>query len=151
MNISEYEKIISDFYKIIESGKDIADVRLAPDKWTLKEMVAHLVDSASNNHQRFIRLQSDTPLIFPGYDPEQWRTISHSGEYDFGHILELWRSFNLYLLHIIRNIEKKYLDNYWDRDGDRITLDDLVVDYFKHMTVHLNMYQERIEEIRAAK
>jgi hypothetical protein len=151
MNTSEYETIISEFYKIIEGSKDIADVRLAPDKWTLKEMVAHLVDSASNNHQRFIRLQSDDPLTFPGYDPEQWKNISHSGAYDFELILELWKNFNLYLLHIIRNIGNEYLNNYWDRNGDHITLEDLVIDYFKHMTVHLNMYQKRIEEIREAK
>ena len=45
-----------------------ADVKLGPDKWTLKEMVAHLIDSASNNHQRFVRLQIGHEISFPGYE-----------------------------------------------------------------------------------
>ena len=151
MNVSEYESLIREFYPLMKSSEDIADVRIAPDKWTLKEMASHLVDSASNNHQCFIRLQTDNSLVFPGYDQEEWKNISHVSSCDFGLIIDLWKSFNLYLLHIIRNIGNEYLDNRWDRNGDPITLKDLVVDYFKHMTVHLKMYRDRINEIKAAR
>ena len=44
--------------------------RPAPDKWAKKEILGHLLDSASNNHQRFVRatLQGTSPFTFPGYD-----------------------------------------------------------------------------------
>jgi hypothetical protein len=42
----------------------------APDKWSKKEILGHLIDSAANNHQRFIRAQYENiPTIV--YDPNK--------------------------------------------------------------------------------
>jgi hypothetical protein len=60
---------IDSFGTLMLESEPLADIRLAPDKWTLKEMVGHLVDSAANNHQRFIRLQFEAVLVFPKYTP----------------------------------------------------------------------------------
>ncbi len=46
--------------------------RPAPGKWSPKEIIGHLIDSASNNHQRFVRAQFQDHLIFPGYNQEAW-------------------------------------------------------------------------------
>ena len=54
---------IESFEILMTRNADLADIRLAPDKWTLKEMIAHLIDSASNNHQRFVRLQLDRKSV----------------------------------------------------------------------------------------
>ena len=73
MDISKFEKIIENFYKNISSVDDqIASIKLSEDKWMLKEMIGHLVDSTSNNHQRFIRLKENKTLEFPQYDQEFW-------------------------------------------------------------------------------
>ena len=49
-----------------------AATRPAPGKWSRKEIIGHLIDSASNNHGRFVRAQLQDDLIFAGYDQEEW-------------------------------------------------------------------------------
>ena len=44
----------------------------APGKWSPKQVIGHLIDSASNNHRRFVRANFVDDLIFPGYDQETW-------------------------------------------------------------------------------
>jgi hypothetical protein len=44
----------------------------APDRWSKKEILGHLIDSAANNHQRFVRAQGTPRLEFPGYEQEFW-------------------------------------------------------------------------------
>jgi hypothetical protein len=48
---------------------ETVEVRTGPGEWSVKEIVGHLVDSASNNHQRFVRLQVADGLVFPDYSP----------------------------------------------------------------------------------
>ena len=49
-----------------------ASVARAPGKWSRKEIVGHLIDSAANNHARFVRAQRTDHLLFEGYDPDAW-------------------------------------------------------------------------------
>ncbi|MBK9046740.1 MAG: hypothetical protein IPL74_08565 [Bacteroidetes bacterium] len=45
-------------------------------KWSKKEILGHLIDSATNNHQRFVRGQFETvPEI--SYDQNNWNTFSY--------------------------------------------------------------------------
>src|SRR5262249_26785361 len=49
-----------------------SEQRPAPDRWTKKEVLGHLIESASNNHQRFVRGQIAAGQTFPGYEQERW-------------------------------------------------------------------------------
>ena len=60
--------IVNNFYqKYQELNDEIISKRFSTDGWTLKETIGHLIDSTSNNHQRFVRLQIIDELIFPDY------------------------------------------------------------------------------------
>src|SRR5687768_6240387 len=57
----------------------------ASDKWSIKEVLGHLIDSAANNHQRFVRAQFTDDPVFPGYEQEKWvnaqrRSEEHTSE-----------------------------------------------------------------------
>jgi hypothetical protein len=58
-----YEKMLEDFEKLMIRNQNISEVKIGSDQWTLKEIVGHLIDSASNNHERFVRLQIDKNYI----------------------------------------------------------------------------------------
>ena len=147
--IDDYKEKINNFYELMDSNKNIVDIRVSEDKWTLKEMVGHLIDSASNNHQRFIRLQIDKEINFPAYDHEQWKDISNIHEFEFSDLLNLWKSYNYFLLHLIKNIDVKDYGNKWIIDHKEITLKFIVEDYFgQHMDWHIELYKNRIEEIK---
>jgi hypothetical protein len=44
---------------------------LSKGKWSAREVIGHLIDSAANNHQRFVRAQFRDDLVFPGYEQEE--------------------------------------------------------------------------------
>ena len=117
-------------------------------EWSVKEIVGHLVDSATNNHQRFVRLQVADGLIFPDYskDNETWVSIQDYQESPWDELLALWRFYNLHLARVIRTVKEECIDNIWVVDEDtQITLGELMVDYLRHLNDHLQQIKECID------
>jgi len=116
-----------------------ASIRPKDGGWSQKEIIGHLIDSASNNHQRFVRLQIQERLVFPDYgkDNVRWVAIEHFNELSFADILTLWRYYNVLIENIMRNVDPAKLQNYWDRGDSRTSLLDLMNDYFDHLKKHL--------------
>lgn len=110
-------------------------------------MVGHLIDSASNNHQRCIRLQQERRIEFPSYDAEEWRKVSGVGEYKYRSLIELWKMYNDYIVYIIRNIKKESLGNYWETKEEKLSLKYLVEDYFVHLHWHIDLFERRVKEL----
>jgi hypothetical protein len=125
-----------------------AQRRPAPDAWSAKEIVGHLIDSASNNHQRFVRLQISDALSFPDYqqDNETWVTIQRYNEQPWEQLLTLWRHFNLHLSNIVRRVDRECLEHVWITGEDTsVTLGELMLDYLSHLNVHLDQIRVRME------
>jgi len=146
-DIEGYERLILDFEDRMIRHAAVADSRLDESTWTLKEMVGHLIDSASNNHQRFVRLQLSESLSFPGYDAEEWIKKSAAASLDYTVLVTLWKNYNLFLLHLIHNMDEDALDHYWEIHNERKSLKFLVEDYFAHLEWHRSLFDERIREL----
>jgi len=147
---NELNSIINVFYsKYKDLDNEITSKRPGNDKWTLNEIMGHLIDSASNNHQRFVRLQITSALIFPDYstDNAKWLKIEKYNDLSFSDITLLWRQYNVLLGNIIRKVDESKLENYWELDGDKITLKDLMIDYVRHLKDHLQHFEQTLEEI----
>ena len=65
---------------------EIIAARPDPGEWSIKEIFGHLIDSASNNHQRFVRLQITDNLSFPDYsrDNGTWIAVQKYQEAPLG-------------------------------------------------------------------
>ncbi len=127
---------------------EIIKARLNPGDWSVKEIVGHLIDSASNNHQRFVRLQVADGLAFPDYsqDNDAWVSIQSYQEAAWDDLLTFWRHFNLHLAHVIKTINEECIDHIWVVDeGRSITLGELMIDYLRHLKDHLQQIRERID------
>lgn len=148
IDCAAYSSQVDSFETIMAANADLADIRLAADKWTLKEMIAHLIDSASNNHQRFVRLQLEAVLAFPAYDAEQWRAVTAIADFDHATLVTLWKTYNLLLLHLIQTVNPACLNHVWRREDKDITLEALIHDYFAHLELHRILFVERAAEIR---
>jgi len=115
--------------------------RPSEDAWSTKEITGHLIDSASNNHQRFVRLQLVEKLSFPDYgqDNIHWVRIQNYQDRIWEELLGLWRHFNIQLAYVIRSVDPACLNHVWQLDTEtRVTLFDLMTDYLKHLEIHLN-------------
>ena len=147
-NINGYKEKIDNFFEIILINKDIVNIKLLEDNWTLKEMIGHLIDSASNNHQRIIRLQIDKKLDFPLFYEEDWKNITKINDFDFLELIKFWKGYNYFLLYIIEKIDEGKLKNTWEVNGKEWTLEFTVNDYFEHLDWHIDLYKNRMEEIK---
>lgn len=123
--------------------------RPGPGKWSAREVLGHLIDSASNNHGRFVRGALEEDLIFPGYDQNQWVTLQRYHERRWSDLVDLWVASNLHLVKVVAGISDEVLSRpRANHNFDRIawkfvparepaTLDYFIDDYVAHMRHHL--------------
>jgi len=122
--------------------------RPSEDAWSIKEIIGHMIDSASNNHQRFVRLQLTESLAFPDYgqDNIQWVSIQNYQERTWSELLFLWHYFNTQLASIIRSVDPSCLPHIWQVDSQTsVTLFELMTDYLRHLEDHLNQVAETLD------
>src|SRR5215469_15303111 len=77
-----------------------SEQRPSPERWTRKEVIGHLIDSASNNHQRFVRGQIAAGQDFPGYEQEQWVRIQGYQSARWADLIDLWRAITRSKTHV---------------------------------------------------
>lgn len=117
----------------------------APDRWSIAEVIGHLVDSACNNHQRFVRAQQLPSLTFPRYEQNEWVAAASWQTMDWSTIVDLWASYNLALAHLIRQIAESQLSTPCTiTPYDVCDLKFLVKDYLDHLHHHLQRIEERL-------
>lgn len=116
---------------------DIFSVKPA-GKWSKKETVGHLIDSAAVNLQRFIRGQiEDSPQIY--YDQDEWVAIQGYQDYDKERLINLWESLNRHLAHVLSQIPEEHLSrNCVMKNGAAVTLKYLAEDYNFHLQHHID-------------
>ena len=138
-SLKEFESLLSMTLPLLHSiSESESSTRPAPDKWSKKEILGHLIDSASNNHQRFVRAQFSSEIRLPEYEQERWvRTQSYQTE-SWENIVELWKSFNLHLLHVAAKIPVDKIDSLcFIGESEPVTLEFLFSGYVQHMKHHL--------------
>ena len=143
----EYYDRIERMYQLFATCPD-PNKREREGGWTIKQIAGHLVDSASNNHQRFLRYQPQGTFAFPGYDQNACVSRAHYDSMEFQSLLALWHHYNRMLLHIIDHIPADDLATSMLQIGDRpaVALQDLIRDYFVHMGKH----EQQVKRIIAA-
>ncbi len=111
---------------------------LRPGGWSLKQVVGHLIDSASNNHQRFVRAVIQGSLEFPGYDQEGSVRVAAAQEMPWPLLIALWASYNRYLAHILAHLPEESLQVQCRiGSNEPVTLQFLAEDYLVHLKHHL--------------
>jgi len=114
-----------------------AVIRPSSEERSKKEVVGHLIDSAANNHQRFVRAQYQEQRVFPPYEQEEWVRVQKYNDASWEHLIDLWRLYNLHISYIIRRIPSDKLSTTCRiGSNDPVTLGYLVEDYVSHMKRH---------------
>jgi hypothetical protein len=107
-------------------------------KWSKKEVLGHLIDSAANNHQRFVRSQLQRELVFPGYAQTDWNRAQQYQSEAWENLVRLWVSYNRHLAHVMAAISESDSHNTCTiGEGKPVTLEFLVTDYVSHLEHHL--------------
>ncbi len=112
-------------------------IKPARDKWSKKEIIGHLIDSATNNHQRFVRGQfEDVPKI--AYDQDKWAKYSFHQQIESRQLITFWTVYNRQLINLSRNISAENWNRKCETGNEkRYTLEFLLIDYVEHLEHHL--------------
>ena len=114
-----------------------ASQKPAPDKWSKKEILGHLIDSAANNHQRFVRLQLQRELTLPGYDQDNWVRLNQYQQTPWSDLVTLWSAYNRHLATVIASLDDGALGHVWHSSDGDVTLEFIATDYVRHLQHHL--------------
>ena len=140
------ESVANDLLSVLKTADRLRQIdeataskRPGPNKWSNKETLGHLIDSAANNHQRFVRLQLMPRLDLPGYEQDGWVSVQHYQDRTWKDLIELWQVYNTHLATVIRHVDPKALRNLWRApDGKDVDLEFIIRDYVVHMRHHLD-------------
>jgi len=151
------EQWLEDFKQTIESAsprlQQITEAQSAQpraeDHWSSKQIIGHLIDSAANNHARFVLAQLKDDLLFPGYEQDGWVRTNHYQEASWLQLVELWRAYNLHLHHVMAHADEKKMNTPCTLhtlqeiafktvpQTEPVTLEYLMKDYVVHLKHHL--------------
>lgn len=125
---------------------DVARRKVSSEVWSVKELIGHLLDSAVNNHHRFVRAQERDPLRFPKYEQNDWVVAQDYNASPWPELVTLWKLYNHHLARVIAYIPKEKLKVVCHiGDYEPVTLEYLIVDYLEHLQHHLRQIRERIK------
>lgn len=146
--VDGFEQVTADAAARLLAMADAAAARRpAPGKWSPKEIVGHLIDSAVNNQVRFVRAQEQDGLIFSGYDQDAWVRVQRYNDRPWRELVETWRSLNRHVAAIMRATPPDVADRprarhnlgeiAFQQPPPVATLDFLMRDYVVHLQHHL--------------
>jgi hypothetical protein len=134
--------------QLLALSEDASATVPAEGKWSPREILGHLVDSAANNHQRFVRGQLQDDLVFAGYAQEDWVRVQDYAHAPWADLVALWRLYNLHLARVMeiapadRRLAARAKHNVQEIGFAQpvqatATLDGIMLDYVEHLLHHL--------------
>lgn len=121
---------------LTEMSEENMSAKPLSNKWSKKEIIGHLIDSATNNHQRFVRGQFEiVPEI--QYEQNKWNEYNFYQQIGSKQIISFWTIYNRQLIEIIKRIPSKNLKKQIKVDEKLLTIEFLIADYVEHLEHHL--------------
>jgi hypothetical protein len=118
--------------------EDSASLKPATNRWSKKEILGHLIDSAANNHQRFMRLQLAPEISLPDYEQDNWVRLNRYQQASWTDIITLWSTYNRHLATVIQSLDDSALGHVWHSPEGDVTLEFIATDYVRHLKHHLS-------------
>jgi len=144
--INEWEPVLMNLQE------EVITQRRNTQNRTIKQIVGHIIDSASNNTHRIVHLQyQSSPLIFPNYatfgNNDRWIAIQDYQNEDWMILIQLWKYALLHISHVIKNVNAEKLNNEWiSGPGQKITMKAMIIDFPRHLKLHLSEINDLINK-----
>jgi len=135
----QVRQALSQFLPLLKALTEEEVAAQRGQKWSRKEILGHLIDSAANNHQRFVRAQMTDRLVLPGYEQDVWVTLQQYKSRAWQDLLALWEQYNRHLAHVMDVIPHGRLGTPCViGNQEAVTLEFIMNDYVRHLRHHLD-------------
>ena len=148
---NELRRLLSAWEPVLAGlPEDVITQRRNSQNRSVKQILGHLIDSASNNNHRIVHLQyQPTPFDFPNYasfgNNDRWISIQNYQDEDWKIMTGIWKYSNLHLCHVIENVNDDSLGNEWIAGPGRLlSLKSMIDAYLDHFNLHLKEIDELI-------
>lgn len=148
--LEDYKQTIeSATTRLLQIDNHQSEQPLSEEHWSPKQVIGHLIDSAANNHARFVLAQLKDDLVFPGYEQNGWVNVQQYQNAPWPQLIALWRAYNLHLLHVMSCVPDEKLKTPCTQHSlqtiafetvpasEPVTLEYLMKDYVVHLKHHL--------------
>jgi hypothetical protein len=132
--------------------EDIISKRRNSQNRNIRQIVGHMIDSASNNTHRIVHLQYQSPpLIFPNYatfgNNDRWIAIQYYQDEEWNTLIQLWKYSLLHISHVMKNVKADKMNNEWiSGPGEKVTLKAMIIDFPRHLKLHLSEIDDLINK-----
>jgi hypothetical protein len=147
----EIISLVTEWELILEKlPSDMISLKKNSQNRTIKQIVGHMIDSASNNTHRIVHLQyQSSPLTFPNYatsgNNDRWIAIQGYQNEDWSTLVQLWKYSLIHICHVIRNVNIDKLNHEWiSGPGEKVTLKSMIIDFPRHLNLHLSEINELV-------
>jgi len=132
------EAVEHDLKVLLAIPENVSRISPGPGRWTRREELGHLLDSAANNHMRFVRAGLDGSYDGPGYDQDRWVELHGYRDLPWRDLVEFWRRYNELLAQVVERIPGDRLASPCRIGlGETVTLGFVIEDYVRHLRHHL--------------
>ena len=138
------QAVYREFLLLKSIGERDAAVKPGPAIWSQKEELGHLIDSAANNHVRFVRASLEPEFRGLGYEQDGWVALHGYHEMEWAELVDFWKRYNAFLAGLVRRIPEAHLGKKCIvGESQPVTLQFLIEDYILHMQHHLDHILKR--------
>ncbi|MEM7573533.1 MAG: DinB family protein [Bacteroidota bacterium] len=150
MPAARLQKILQDLApRLAQEDEQAFGQPSGPGKWSKRQILGHLIDSAYNNHQRFLRGQRGDALVFQGYQQNEWVTLNRYHNRSSKEVINTFLVVQEHLAHMLSRIPAEVLNkpisqhNYQEiamrsiDEKETVSLGLLIEDYLYHLLHHI--------------
>ena len=158
--MKEFDEICSELLSLISSWEqklsampdNLITARYNSQDRNIKQILGHMIDSASNNTHRIVHLQyRESPCDYPNYaskgNNDRWIAIQDYQSENWNNMIQIWKYSNLHIVHVIGKVDPSKLEMQWIYDENNIfSLREMIVDYLRHFKLHLDEINELLSQ-----
>ncbi|RZJ53931.1 MAG: DinB family protein [Flavobacterium sp.] len=137
--ILKFEQLLTENTNYFQAIENSVLEAKDPGKWSKKEVLGHLTDSAIHNLVRFTEINYlEKPYRHRPYNQNDLVNLNHYQEMDIAELIQLWLSLNKQIVRLFKNVDEKALDyKIVLSDQSVIDLRFLMTDYVDHLEHHI--------------
>jgi len=138
--------------KLLSLSEEVLTKKENSQHRTIKQIVGHMIDSATNNIHRIVHLQyQHSPLVFPDYanlgNNDRWIAIQDYKSENWNDLVQLWKYLNIHIVHVINHVNPDKLTNEWITALNvKVSLKSMIQNYTGHIRLHLNEIEKLITD-----